>query len=128
MLTLLDAAPGPYFRRRFRVAWGGRQLTVAMVWRQRLQSWYFDLYDANGEAIVLGRRVSPGFAPLAGLALAEQTSRTEVLLVDGPDPYQREDLGEVVRMMLLDLTRYEPPPSDDPNGPDNLFVLPAGGA
>lgn len=124
MYRLLDAAPGPYYRRRFRVAWGGRELTVAMVWRPRLRAWYFDLFDADGQAIVRGRRVSPSSAPTAGLALGDRVSRTEVLIVDGPDPYNREDLGEIVRMMLLDLTQFVPPPDDDPHAPGKLFILP----
>lgn len=87
-------------RHTYLVTWGDRQLRVTLTWRDRPGGWYLDLHDeaagpgvdGRGVPVVLGRRVSPGASPLAGLALGDATSRNALVVVDGPDPYQRVDL------------------------------------
>lgn len=96
---------------------GGVQVRVRLTWRERVAAWYLDLFEPAGVAeagtasavgppIVLGRRVSPRFAPLLGLVLEGLPSPREAFaFVDAPirsDPYLRSDLGEVVRLLLLD--------------------------
>lgn len=107
----------------FSVPWGDRQITVTLTWFPRLRGWYFDLQDADGNVIVRGRRVSPGSAPLRGLALADKVGRAVALLVDGPEPYVRGDLGSAVRMLLLDLEKFESPPKVDPNASIRIPAL-----
>jgi hypothetical protein len=98
------------------VSWGARQLRVRQTWRERTGSWYLDVYDlgdetgdptSTGDPIVLGRRISPRFPPLLGL-VPEGLPLDPIPVIDagiGSDPYQRSDLGEAVRLLLV--TREE---------------------
>jgi len=100
------------------VAWGGVQVRLRFTWRQRLGAWYLDIFEladvaeagvagAVGDPIVLGKRISPRWAPLLGLVPWPQLppSREVFAVVDGlvgGDPYRRTAFGEAVRLLLLD--------------------------
>lgn len=89
----------PRFVQRF--TFGARKLRAAIMWRPRLGSWILDLYDADDTPIALGRRLSPGWMPLYGLALGDDTDRDTVLLVQGPSPYRRDDLGARLQVLVV---------------------------
>ncbi len=97
--------------------WGDRQVKIRLTFRDRMSSWYLDIFELDDTPIVFGRRVSPQFAPLLGLAFGgEQLPRDRELLIDGPsDPYERSELGEIVSLILVsdaELAAIAPPPTD----------------
>jgi len=75
----------------------GVQFRLRFVWRPRLSSWYLDVRELDGTAVALGRRLSPGFGPLAGLSLP--AGPTGVLYVEGPEPYRQTDLGGALSLV-----------------------------
>lgn len=88
---------------RMRIALGGRTYGLRFTFRARTASWYVDLFDADGGAMLLGQRVSPGWSPLAGYNLdAAPDSDGQGVIVIGPDPYDRAMLGDVLRLVHLD--------------------------
>lgn len=84
---------------------GGRRLRYRRVYRPRMHGWYVDVFDEDGEPIVLGARLSPG-SVVAGSA---QVELPVALFVVGPSPYRREDLGEELHEYAL----TEAPEDDD---------------
>jgi hypothetical protein len=81
------------------VALGAALYDVRLTWRERLRGWYLDLYDAAGVLLVGERRVEPGSGPLWGLAI--EGAPTVALVVIGPTPYRREDLGGALQIMIV---------------------------
>lgn len=81
------------------VALGDALYDVRLTWRARLGAWYLDLYDADGALLVGERRVEPGWGPLWGLAI--EGAPTIALVVIGPTPYRREDLGGALQILLV---------------------------
>ena len=84
-------------------------MRVRFTWRERLAAWYLDIYDLDDVPIILGRRVTEQWAPLAGHALGDELDRDVLLVVQGPSPYAREDLGD--RLMVLLVPRADLPAS-----------------
>lgn len=82
------------------VTLGNKRFRFVFTWRQRAASWYFDLYQADGTAIALGRRMSPKALPLAHVGFAPGVA-PRFLFIRGEDGYLRDDLGDT-----LVLTRY----------------------
>lgn len=68
----------------------GTEYQIRLTYRRRLASWYMDLYDAEGTAIALGRRLSPGWSPINGV-IAEG-GPPGLFLVKGVDPYKRDEV------------------------------------
>lgn len=68
-------------------------------WFDRLGAWYLDLYTADGEPLLEGARLSPGWGPWAGLARADLPAGQ--LYVRGVDPYTRDALGDAVELVYL---------------------------
>lgn len=81
------------------VALGEALYDVRLTWRARLQGWYLDLYDADGALLVEDRRVEPGWGPLWGIAI--EGAPSVALVVIGPTPYRREDLGAALQILLV---------------------------
>jgi len=73
----------------YTVALDGVQYEVRLVYRLRTESWYLDLMDENGLALLLGIRLSPNSSPNAGLIV---TGPPGVLFAFGADPYARNEL------------------------------------
>ena len=92
-----------YPQHTFTTTWGDISAKVRLTWRERLGSWYLDIFDEDDNAIVTGRRVSPRFLPLAGLALVGLPDDVLPYIDAGvrSDPYQRSELGDSVRLILL---------------------------
>lgn len=82
---------------RYVVTIGEARYQVSLTWRARTQSWYLDLYQQDGTPVALGRRVSPGYGPLASLLPVGKP--TGELFVGGAlDPYRQGDLGGEVTL------------------------------
>lgn len=90
------------------ITWGDRQVRARFTWRNRTASWYLDVFELDdgeeGAALVRGRRVSPRWAPLAGLRVVG-LPQSPILVIDaapGADPFPRSELGQSVRALLVD--------------------------
>jgi hypothetical protein len=86
-------------QQRQTVTLGDALYDVRLTWRERLRGWYLDLYDADGALLVGERRVEPGWGPLWGLAI--EGAPTVALVVIGPTPYRREDLGASLQILIV---------------------------
>lgn len=73
----------------YTIALDGVQYQVRLTYRERTASWYLDLYDERGAAIVLGRRLSPGWSPQGFVTAAGPPG---LLYVFGKDPYARDEI------------------------------------
>jgi hypothetical protein len=80
------------------VTLGGVQFQARFTYRTRCRAWYFDLYTSDGTPLALGRRLSPGWGPLLGLSIPDGPAG--YLFVRGADPYNREALGEDLRVVF----------------------------
>ncbi len=108
-------------RHRFRVALGDAVFGVVMTWRERCAAWYVDLYDADGTALITGRRVSPGTSPWADV-VADALPESVVVAV-GPDPYDRAALGAALALVSWDAADLgEDLPYDDEDVVGRLVV------
>lgn len=98
---------------RYTVTLGGARFTVRLTWRDRPDEggWYLDLWTAAGAAIALGRRLCPGMSPLPLEAHAEAPDG--VLLVRGPDPYRRADLGSDLVLVFVPTDELPSAPAEE---------------
>lgn len=78
------------------VTLGDRQFRVEMTWRRRCRAWYVSLLTGDEVPLAMGRRLSPGWSPLAGIILDEALAPDGLFVVRGVDGYAREDLGEAL--------------------------------
>lgn len=69
----------------------GTQFRLRLTWRHRLRGWYLDLYALDETPLLLARRLCPGWSLNLGLTI--EGGPEGVLLVTGPDDYERGDLG-----------------------------------
>lgn len=99
------------------VKFANRRYRITFTWRDRALAWYFDLYSADGVALVLGRRMSPQWPPIAGIGFAVGVAPDGHLYVRGTDGYQRDALGDT-----LILTRYDAAELPAPATADALVV------
>lgn len=86
-------------QQRQTVTLGDALYEVRLTWRARLAGWYLDLYSAAGVHLAGPRRVEPGWGPLYWLAF--EGSPSVALVVIGPTPYRREDLGAALQIMVV---------------------------
>lgn len=106
MATILPTFPTqPCFS--YTITLGSAQYGLTWTWRARCAAWYLDVVDSGGSAVVLGRRVSPGWDLLHGLLPVGVPSG--YLLVSGPDPYTQDMLGTDVLVVWYDATEIPPP-------------------
>jgi hypothetical protein len=84
------------------VVLGLSQFVVRFTFRERTGAWYLDLRTVDGQAIILGRRLSVDWLPLFGLS--SDLAPDGVLFVRGPDGYVREDLGEDLLLIFYPLS------------------------
>ncbi len=76
-------------RHEYTMTLDGVQFELVFTYRERRASWYFDLFDADGTALVRGRRCSPGY-PLVAAGVAGRPAG--ILTADGPDPYSKNEI------------------------------------
>lgn len=77
----------------------GVEYLVRLTWRERQASWYMDLLIPPDTPVAVGRRLSPGWGPVLGWRV-EHRPEGELLVV-GPSPYQRDDLGDTLHLYYL---------------------------
>lgn len=94
-----------------RVELGNSTYQLTFTWRERTQGWYLDIHDEDDAPIRLGRRLSPGWGPLLGVNVAEL--RDVLLLTLGEEPYTQADLGEGLRVLVLEGVRDRSPNADE---------------
>lgn len=75
---------------RYRVTLSGAEFSLRFTFRDRTSSWYLDLFDVDGNPLALGRRLSPSYSPLLGVAVDRGPSG--LLYVEGADPYERDGI------------------------------------
>ena len=100
----------------YTVTLGEARFRVRLTWRDRPNGggWYLDLWTAAGTAIALGRRLSPETSPLPLNCHAEAPAGH--LLVKGPDPYVRTDLGRDLLLVFV-------PDDEVPDAPAGEVLL-----
>lgn len=81
------------------VTLGDAVLRARFTYRDRSRSWYLDLHDADDVPLAVGRRLSPGWGPLHGLSVPGAPDG--VFVVDGPDDYNKADLGADLRLVFV---------------------------
>lgn len=101
--SILPGYPA-YPQHSYVVTLGERRFRMAFTWRARPASWYMDLYDAEGTALALGRRLSPGWSPIASASLGER-GPDGTLYCRGPEDYERMDWGDTLVLVFI-------PPAD----------------
>lgn len=75
------------------VTLGSSVFRLRFFYRRRLRAWYMDLYDQSGTALLRYRRLSPGWAPMAGI-IASGMPAGQLYVTRIPEPYERADLGD----------------------------------
>lgn len=85
----------------FVVELGSARYQITYTWHDRLNGWYFDLDDLEGNAIVRGRRLEPGTGPLWGMVREVGALPDVALVVVGPSPYKQSDLGNTLFVVVL---------------------------
>jgi len=97
----------PSFHRQpaheYRIVLGARAYRVRFVWRWRLVAWYADIWHADGTAVALNRRLSPGSLLVPDLNVTG--ARGDLLMTFGEDGYAQDALGD--RLRVLHFTRDE---------------------
>jgi hypothetical protein len=93
----------------YTVALDGVQYQVRLVWRERRASWYLDLLDADGNALVRGRRLSPLWSPVSGMI---SNGPPGILFATGLDPYDRHEI-ELWYLTAAERAARPAPEADD---------------
>lgn len=75
----------------------GEVFRLRLRWSEVQAAWYMDLYTADEQPVQLGRRLSPGYAPVLG-----RRGPKGLFVVDGPDPYQQSDLGNALLLLYVE--------------------------
>jgi hypothetical protein len=78
------------------VTLGDAQYVVRLTYRQRCSSWYLDLFDSEENALVVGRRISPGWPPFVALQIDGLPDG--LFIAVGRDGYAEADLGTALQL------------------------------
>jgi|SRR5688572_24228474 len=105
----------------------GALYEVRLVYRERTGAWYLDLWDADGNELLRGRRLSPNSSPQLGmitdgppgaLFAVGRPARSEIELwyLDAAEcvPVEQEDTGLVVTVDPTSQVRLHPPDAEAP--------------
>jgi hypothetical protein len=96
-----------------RVVLDGDEYLLTFTWRERPASWYVDVYDASGVALLVGRRLAAQGAPWLGFAVPGLPAGQ--LFVSGLDGEPRLALGQPDGLEVVFYPDGEiTPPEDDP--------------
>lgn len=79
----------------YEIELAGTTCTARLTWRPRLASWYIDLFDAAGEPIALGYRVTPE-------SVWRKLEPDGYFTALGNDPYLQFDLGTTLLPFFLE--------------------------
>ena len=77
----------------------GSQYRIRYTYRLRLCAWYADIYAIDDTPLLLGRRLSAGWA--IGLGLSVPGGPDGVLVVRGSDEYVRAALGDTLTLRYV---------------------------
>lgn len=88
----------------YTVALDGVQYELGLTYRERTASWYLDLWDEQGAALLRGRRLSPNWSPQAGVITGGPPG---LLAAFGRDPYDRYEI-ELFYFSESELTAARP--------------------
>lgn len=78
----------------------GVEYRLRVRWSEPRRAWFADLYDADGQDIEVGRRLSPGYAPFLGQR--GRRGPPGLFLVDGLDGYRQADLGSALQIYYVE--------------------------
>lgn len=67
----------------------GVQYEFRLTYRDRTASWYLDMWDAQGNLLLAGRRLSPNWSPQRGMITNGPPGG---LFAVGSDPYARDEI------------------------------------
>lgn len=94
------------------VALGGVRYKVRATYKKRVGSWYIDLFTQSGTPVLLGRRVTPGWA--INLAHNPPNAPAGLLVVSViDDPYRRDSLGHELTITFYLSSLLKTPPPDE---------------
>lgn len=108
MATILPVFPGQP-QHSYTLTVGTERFRLRFTWRERTAAWYLDVYTQTGTPLAMGRRLSPLYAPLLDLSLVGGPSGH--LLVTGPEPYTREQLGTDLLVLHVPADEVASPPA-----------------
>lgn len=78
---------------------GGRRYRLDFEWRPRLEAWFVSVINPSTQEYVFrGKRLTPSSSASGGNLGFENGAE---LLVTGPDPYTRYDLGTNLRVFYV---------------------------
>ena len=100
----------------YTIALGDVEYKIVLNWRERSESWYLSLYDADDVAIFLNRRLSADF-PIGQRTITPVELDGVLICVDttadgaGVDPGY-EDLGYRCQLFFVPYDDFDPPDLD----------------
>lgn len=68
----------------------GVSYKIRLTYKDRTCSWYLDVWDENGDAVLRGRRLSPEFSPNGGVTALGPPG---IFFAVGQDPYDRYEVS-----------------------------------
>lgn len=89
----------------YRIVLGEQTYRVRLVWRWRLVGWYLDVWQADGTAVIVGRRVSAGYLTVPDLATTGALG--DLIFAAGTEITAQDQLG--AGLALIHFTRDELP-------------------
>ena len=81
------------------VTMDGIDYQLRVRWSDAAGAWYMDLYDADGQPLQVGRRLSASYAPILGLR-----GPPGCFIVDGKDGEPAEALGSTFNRYYVEAT------------------------
>ena len=94
----------------FRMELNGIRLQFRMTFRERTKSWYLDMFESNGDPLMLGKRLSPFWSPTFGAARISGLIEGSIF-VRGNEGYKQEDLSRELDVWYIpkaDLAFFQP--------------------
>ncbi len=89
---------------------GGVLYRLELIWRDRTESWYVNLYDSDDEPLILGQRLVVDY-PLMASHTGRVPSGGMLILVDTSGDSTEADyeaLGRRCELLWLDVDDWEP--------------------
>ena len=99
-------------RHRYICTLGDRQFEVEFTWRPRPGSWHWTLRTREGDPLIRGVRLSPGASPVR--SRPDPRLPAGYFFVVGPDPYDRDDLGDSLAVVFVPIDEVPPSPETGP--------------
>ena len=91
------------------VSLGRVRYRVRAVYRRRLASWYIDLLTQAGDPVLLGRRVTAGWA--LNLGHHPEGDPLGLFVVSDVEPYRRDQFGNDLSVTFYPISRLKALPA-----------------